>query len=281
MPQVSLVVCVYQQGDLLERLLRNSHHWCDDIVIVHDGPDTTDVSQVAARHAARFFERPRCFTHEPQWPFSWEACRNDWILLFDADEFPSVELVEWLKQFQRGPEPAPDVSGFTCIWPLWDGRRAVTSGWPTGRIFMIDRRKVRYFGMGENRPEPEGHFQDIPLVLHHQPIRKSFGVGNVLFRGQAYRWRSAIAEALMGKPTDLPCWRWISPEWPDFWRQLIAHPLRHSVSSLLRFPFRQLRSMRTANQRPLVSACLNPAVHHCLLGIQVFIEKLRRGFQAR
>ena len=101
MPAVTLVVCVYQQRDLLARLIRESAGCFDDLVVVHDGPDTTDVRTVVETAGGRFFERPHEFQQEPHWPFAWGQAKHDWILRFDADEFPSADMKTWLKSFKK------------------------------------------------------------------------------------------------------------------------------------------------------------------------------------
>lgn len=227
------------------------------------------------QHGGRYFEGPRCDQQEPHWPFAWWQARHDWILRLDADEFPSEELKDWLRQFRNGPEPAPDISGYTCIWPLWNGRKTVTTRWPDGRIFLIHKQRVRFFGMVEQVPIPDTYYQPLEFVLHHQPKRRSYGVHNILFRSQAYNWRRVIAQSLMGKPTDLACWRWTSDEWPSPWNWIRRHPLRYSIRSLIWFPFCQLKDMLTANELPNASACLNPGLHHFMLGLRVFLEKRR------
>jgi hypothetical protein len=282
MPALSMVVCVRGEARLFERLLRETTGCYDDLVVVHDGPADTDGSQGIERfvvqHNGRFFVRPRAFQQEPHWPFAWEQAKHDWILRLDTDEFPSEELKAWLRQFRDSPEPK-DISGYTCIWPLWNGRRTVTMRWPAGRIFLLHRRRVRFFGMAEQVPIPDTLFEPLDLVLNHQPNRKSYGVRNVLLRRQAYLWRRVIAQSLMGKPTDLACWRWTSDEWPEFWRNLRLHPLRHSFVSLARFPVHQFRGMLAVGEVPLISECLNPALHHFMLGLRVLVEKRNRGMQ--
>ncbi|HEV2045251.1 MAG TPA: hypothetical protein VGQ95_01500 [Chthoniobacterales bacterium] len=321
MPAISLVVCLYKERDVVERLLHETSGVYDDLVVVHDGPErgsgsgikdqTAEIEetppainfselsansalpdgytapsgspkpgsihQLVMQYNGRFFEGPRCFQQEPHWPFSWWQAKNDWILRLDADEFPSRELIEWLHRFRDSPEPKNDISGYTCIWPLWDGRRAVTRRWPDGRIFLFHRQRVRFFGMVEQVPIPDTCYQPIELILNHQPKRKSYGVLNILFREQAYNWRRVIAKSLIGKPTDLACWRWTLNEWPEFWCNLRRHPLRHSLVSLLRFPVHQFRGMLAVGQVPLISECLNPALHHFMLGLRVFVEKRKQG----
>jgi hypothetical protein len=39
MTQISLVVCLYKERDLLERLLQHAEGCYDDLVVVHDGPE--------------------------------------------------------------------------------------------------------------------------------------------------------------------------------------------------------------------------------------------------
>src|SRR6266568_303553 len=139
MPDVSLVVCVFKEGDLLARLLQYAAGLYDDLVVVHDGPDETNGRALVEKTGGRFFEAPRDFQQEPHWPLAWEKAAHDWILRLDADELPSEELKAWLQKFRTGPEPPEVISGFTCVWPLWNGTRAVSQRWPAGRHFLFHR----------------------------------------------------------------------------------------------------------------------------------------------
>jgi len=310
MPAISLVVCLYRERTHLERLLKETEGCYDDLVVVHDGremghdagplgkPAAIDyaalpkdapcpvgyespptparpgsIHALVQEHGGHFFEGGRSFQQEPHWPFAWWQARHDWILRLDADEFPSAELRAWLQAFRLAPEPT--CAGFTCIWPLWDGRCALDSRWPGGRVFLLNRTKARFFGMVEQMPIPDTRWKPIDLVLHHQPVGKSYGIRNILLRRQAYRWRREIARSLMDPPTDLPCWRWTSVEWPEPWKSLRRRPLRHGISALVRYPFHQSRSMHKAGLVPNLSAALNPALHHFMLGLRVQAEKLR------
>src|SRR4051812_6413853 len=100
MPPVSLVCCVYKERDLLIRLLEQSEGCYDELIIVHDGPDTANVRSVAQRFGAKFFERPRLGSLESQSPFAWQQASHDWIFRPDADEFPSIELKHWIQNFR-------------------------------------------------------------------------------------------------------------------------------------------------------------------------------------
>ena len=275
MPPLSLIICVSNERDLLTRCLREGRSCCDDLVVVHDGPDATDVRSVVESYGGRFYERPQQYQQEPHWPFAWNEAKHDWILRLDADEFPSPELREWLMSFRTAPEPGESVSGYTCEWPLWNGRRAVTKHWPDGRIFLFSKRRVRFFGMAEMVPVADARYEPLKRVLHHQPKRRSYGIGNIVFREQAYRWRSMIAQSLSGTPKDLTNWRWDSPDWPPLWESLRRRPLKYSLVNLFWFPLCQAKNMLRAGELPRPAACLNPGLHHFLLGLRVCREKRR------
>lgn len=255
MPELSLVVCIYRQRELLQRMLRHAEGCFDELVVVHDGPDDSDVRSLVESHpGSRFFERPRRFQQEPHWPFAWGKARHNWILRWDADEFPGPALREWLQAFRRQADPPEDVSGFTCIWPLWDGHRARTSRWPR-RIALIDRRRVRHIGLADQAPIPDGRFIELDLVLHHEPPNAAFGVCYTIANAKVRRWHSEIAHSLLDKPTDLPCWRWDKPEWPSKWEQIRRRPLLTALTRLVLSPLWNAREM-IGYREPLRLSCL-------------------------
>jgi hypothetical protein len=265
MPAISLVVCVLGERELLGRLLKEAAGCYDDLVVIHDGPEKDNVGDLVRAHGGCFYEHRFSGGEEGLWAFAWGKAACNWILRLDADEFPSREMKEWLKEFRHSPEPNPETSGFTCIWPLWDGKQAVTERWPEGRIFLFNRQSVRHFGLQEQTPIPDGVFRPLPLVLHHQPSRKSYGLHNVLCRPTAYRWRRTLINGLLGKPTDLPCWRWTDPAWPEHWEILRRQPLRTGFKRLLMFPIRTARAQWRAERRVTFGNALNSAVFHFLV----------------
>ncbi len=274
MPPISLVVCVYKEGDLLQRLLQHMAGNYDDLVVVHDGPDTTQVRAIVERAGGRFFAGGREYQQEPHWPFAWGLARHDWILRLDADEFPSPELHRWLHDFRQQPDPPPEVSGYTCIWPLWDGTRAVSRVWPAGRNFFFDRRRVRFFGMVEQVPVADGHYLPLSLVLEHQPRRKSYGLYNVVARRQAWHWRDRIAHSLLGPPTGLNCWRWPQEAWPPEWEQIRQRPWRTAVYRLTVNVLRGMRDQWRQEGKVFPFAALANPVHHALICVRYW--QLRR-----
>ncbi len=265
MPAITLVVCVHLQRDLLERLLRESQGCYDELIVLHDIPDVQDVHAVVQAAGGRFFERQPIFLQEPHWPFAWGQAKHDWILRLDADEFPGAGLKQWLQAFRHMPEPSAEISGYTCIWPLWNGQRAVSKKWPADRLFLFHKQRVRFFGMCEQSPVPDGRCEPLGLILHHEPPnRKIYGVWNMFFRGQSRRGHEYIARCLLGKPTDLVCWRWESEAWPGHWEQMRRRPWRTVLKCLTIEPLRTMRSQWKAERRFFFTATINGSIYRML-----------------
>jgi hypothetical protein len=270
MPAISLVVCIYQQRDLLERLIREARGCYDELLAVHDGPDAVNIKELVEKWHGQFVENARIGSLEGQSPFAWAKAEHDWILRLDADEFPSEEMKKWLQRFREAPEPEGNISGYTCIWPLWNGHRTVSKRYAPGRIFLFNRQRVRFFGMVEQVPIADARWQALEIILEHRPRRKSYGLANLLFRPQAYHWRRMIAQALLGKPTDLPSWRWTSEKWPRVWEEIRMRPLRTAFYRLLVWPLFTLRDMWRTERRIFPVAALSGGIHHCLIALEYF-----------
>jgi hypothetical protein len=229
-----------------------------------------------------FYERPLEYQQEPHWPFAWGRAAHNWILRLDADEFPSEEMKQWLHEFRKGIEPEKSISGYTCIWPLWNGQRTISRKLPGNRNFLFNRQRVRFFGMVEQVPVADGYYEPLELILHHQPRRKSYGLLNLLARRQAYRWRACIAQSLLGKPTDLHCWRWTSEDWPADWEEIRHRPVRSFFSLLILGTLRTVRDQWKMEQRIYPAAAISGPIHHALICVaycKACLQRTMRGAQ--
>jgi hypothetical protein len=270
MPAISLVVCVHLQRDLLERLLRESGGCYDDLVVVHDGPDTAGIRAMVEAAGGRFFERKREHQQEPHWPFAWEQAKHDWILRLDADEFPADEMKLWVGKFRQAAEPSAEISGYTCIWPLWNGKHQVSQKWPAGRLFLFNKQRVRFFGMCEQTPIPDGKCEALDLVLRHQPRRKSYGLYNMLIRKESRRVADIIARNLRGKPTDLACWRWHEENWPPHWEGIRRQPLSTAFKRLVKGTFSDLKNQWRMERRLFPVAAIGGPLHGATICLKFF-----------
>lgn len=277
MPKISLVVCVHKQRKFLERLIRESEGCYDELIVEHDIPDEENAREIVEAAGGRFFELKPIFLHEVHWPFLWGQAKHDWIFRMDSDEFPGVELRKWLQDFRRAPEPEPGISGYACNWPLWNGKKQVSRRWPTDHVFLFNKNRVRYFGMCEQGVVPEGKYISLDLTLHHQPVRSTYNLRNSLFRKQSTAGQTHIAKCLLGKPTDLPCWRWTDENWPREWEQIRSRPLKTAVKRLVMGTFRGLRSQWRVERRFFPFAAIGNPAYHVLMCLKYWRMRKKAG----
>jgi hypothetical protein len=79
---------------------------------------------------------------------------------------------------------------------------------------------------------------------------------------------------LLGKPTDLQCWRWDSEAWPEEWEIIRRRPLHTGWSRLTRGIFRGLREQWKHEKKFFPSAVINSPIHHALICLKFW--QLRR-----
>lgn len=317
---ISLVVCLRGERDLLERLLSHVEGCYDDLVVIHDGMEgresrwtpvvpsldlaidwglvsndaplpvvfiqnqTSAVSGSLREYieglGGRFFEHPRIGSLEGQSPFAWWAARHNWILRLDADEFPSEQLKQWLINFRSKPVAITDISGYTCIWPFWNGYMAVGDKWPDKRIFLFNKANVKMVGIPEMTPVGDGQWIPVPLVLHHIPKRKSYGFRNILWRRQAWVWRMLIAQSLLKSPLALPRWNWSESVWPPPFSLMANTPIRYALKTFfLGWRWSTKNILKYRMWRVLYYA---PAFgwHHVLICFNVFGLRISQKYKA-
>ena len=353
MPKISLVVCLYKERDLLERLLQQAEGCYEDLVVVHDWVEETipgediggrrsiqssstinspsvinhqsqcyeegwkspedlslkepnappieiardyaelpksaplptgyrlkiglpqpgSIHELVNRYGGRFYEGPRCFQQEPHWPFAWWAAKHDWILRLDADEYPSKDLHQWLRNFRSSANPLD--SGFLSIWPLWSGKKEIWCQRQASRLFLFNLKQIRFFGMAEHSPVSTiSTFVPLPLLIHHRPKRKSYGCINLLLRKQAYRWRSVIACSIKGSPKDLPCWCQEDHTWPKHWQDIRDRPIIIGAIRLLTAPVFQFIYETRRGSEFVPDAYIGTGMHQFLMSLTYFFKRI-------
>ena len=349
MIKISLVVCLYKERDLLERLLTQCDGCYDDLIVVHDGveyqnlngesgecgksfkasaiipsvryspdwqtpeslslkkpeapsvelaldyaemapnapiptgyrlvegdPVSGSIHELVAQHGGSFYEGPRCFQQEPHWPFAWWVAKHEWIFRLDADEFPNEDLKEWIISFRKGPEtnlPA----GYLCIWTQWDGEKELPSGSDASRLFFFNKKRVNFFGMVEHTPMLEGEVIPLNLLLHHRPMRPSYGLKNLLFRKQNAIWKKVIASSLMGTPLQLPRWRYSSEQWSPHWSYIREHPIQKIFSSLTIGPIRDIVHGIKKGRKIRVNDVMATVLHQSLMALAYYRTRCSKG----
>lgn len=272
MPRVSLIVILHGDRIPLERLMQESSECYDELLVIHDGEDFQDVRTLVAMYGGRFIERPRAYSQEPHVPFALENASHDWILRFDSDEYPSVELRSWLKHFRRSEDVPGNVSGYRFICPAWNGRRAITRNWPNKYMRLFHRERVRLVGVAEQAPVADFESKAEPMRFHHEPSVASQGIRNIL-KPRNRQIRRNLVAALAGSPLNHPRWRYESDRWPAGWQQVKDHPIRTAFFRLVVWPPRQALAMILSRDFPWPSVFTHAAIFHACVCFGVWRQQ--------
>ena len=98
----------------------------------------------------------------------------------------------------------------------------------------------------------------------------------MLRRSKVRRWYKIIAEALQGKPTDLPCWRWDSPDWPPRWERIRRRPVFTALTPMVLSPLGNLREMISCGECPKPWLVVSFPLQHVMMCLH-FIRVRRKN----
>lgn len=167
---VSVVMIARNEAAHIERAVRSAA-FADDIVIV-DAKSTDRTAELARAGGARVVER--AWTNfGDQRNFSLSQAKHDWVLVLDADEAITSELVSWLKDFFAAGRDRAGAYGFKIKRAEYFlGRRIYGACWnPSYQDRFFRRDKARYVGEIHEYPEVEGGMQLAPetALIEHNP----------------------------------------------------------------------------------------------------------------
>ena len=134
--EIHLPTCLQSLGDF-------------DEVIVVDSYSTDRTKEICERTGTRFFQHPfEGFGAQRNWALEHTNPRNDWVLILDADERVSGELLEELRSLMNS---IPSDVGAYCLkrqFYLWGRWLKRSSGYPVWLVRLVHKHKVRYANRG-------------------------------------------------------------------------------------------------------------------------------------
>jgi glycosyltransferase involved in cell wall biosynthesis len=199
---------VHNEEAIVERCLRSLAGLDAEILVIHDGPCADRTLEVARGYTPHVFERPFVGHGDGHRVFAYQQARGEWLLAIDADEFLSDEMARALPELMA----RDDVSAYQFVWPIWDGRRALTSDGPL-RVALMRRSAIEMVGAIQNGPLVHGRVEARPEVLHHQPAYNNFTWRTAMTKQR--RWARLHAEELTRPFSELPTFNYSGPtEWP-------------------------------------------------------------------
>jgi len=149
----------------LERLLRHTYNFVDEIVVV-DGCSSDRTVEVAEKFGAKIFRRKAWGFVEPDRMFAINQCKSSWILYLDVDELPSISLLRDIKMITNKAD-AEGVAGFYIRRiNLIKGEINLPLEY---QLRLYRRDKVLYKGIVHEMPKIRGKISYLPetyFIIH-------------------------------------------------------------------------------------------------------------------
>jgi glycosyltransferase involved in cell wall biosynthesis len=201
---VAIVACNEEERlpDCLE-----SAGFADEIVLV-DGGSRDRTVEIARRFGCRVSEQPwQGFARQKQ--LAVDRCRNDWVLILDADERVPPETAVSLRQLTLGDDCPTAAFSFTRR-NIFHGRWIRRCGWWPDRVTrLVDRRRGRFSTrLVHEQWLADGPVEPLEASLEHRSFRgyadllvklqrySSLSAREMLAAGDTARWWSGPAHGL-------------------------------------------------------------------------------------
>ena len=161
---LSVAIITKDEAENLPDCLK-SVAFADQIVVVDSG-STDDTVKVALACGCEVFDEPWC-GFGPQKQRAVDKCRNDWVLILDADERLPHETAEAIRGIVDNP---PKASGFSFPRKnYFQGRWIKHAGWWPDRVVRLFRRDSGCLSLSQvhERVEVRGKVVALPVPLEH------------------------------------------------------------------------------------------------------------------
>jgi glycosyltransferase involved in cell wall biosynthesis len=177
--------------------------WCDDVIVVDSfSSDTTEAISRAA--GARFFQNHFTgFGDQRNWALEHCSPRHQWVLILDADERVTPELVA---EFRARVASSPaDIGAYRLRrrFHMWGRWLRWSSLYPTWVVRLVHRDRVRYVNRGHAETQDvQGRIADLDSDLIDENLK---GIDDWFARQN--RYSSKDAEHELQQTTDALPWR--------------------------------------------------------------------------
>lgn len=172
--KISVVIAAKNEEAYLPAALA-SVNFSDDIVVVNDNSADRTVD-IARAGGARVFDR-KLDGFASQKNFGINKAAHDWVLILDADERLTSDLVTAIQEL----EPEPGVVAYRFAWKNYLGDKWLSHGglYPDYHVRLFDRRKARY---GDREIHEELEIQGETQTLGGDVVHLTYGDTGAYFQ---------------------------------------------------------------------------------------------------
>ncbi len=246
--------------------------WCDDVIIV-DSYSSDGTEAICRAAGARFAQHAFTgFGDQRNWALDHVPPRHDWVLILDADERVTPDLVTELRSLI--PSVAADVGAFRIRrrFHLWGRWLRYSSLYPTWVVRLVHRERVRYTNRGHaETQEVQGRIADLAHDLIDENIK---GLDDWFERQCRYAAKDAAYE-LAAEHTPLPWRRGLFGGVLERRAMLKRLAARVPVRPLLYFLYSYLLRLGFLDGRDGLQFCLMKALYQRMVQIRKY--DLRRA----
>lgn len=122
---ISVLINTRNEDRWIELTIASVSAWADEVVVV-DMESSDETVAIAERMGARVHSHPNVGFVEPAREFGVSVCQGDWVLVLDADEFPTNALLNRLREVsEKDQADVVDVAMETWIF----GAPIQVAGW--------------------------------------------------------------------------------------------------------------------------------------------------------
>lgn len=166
--------------------------WCDDIIVV-DSFSVDATATICREAGVRFFQnRFTGFGDQRNWALDNCLPRHDWVLILDADERVTPELVEEMCTGLGGSDNEIGAYRIRRRFHMWGRWLKHSSLYPTWVVRLIHRARVRYVNRGHaETQEVRGAIVDLRSDLIDENLK---GIDEWFDRQNRYAAKDAAFE---------------------------------------------------------------------------------------
>ena len=166
--------------------------WCDDVIVV-DSYSSDRTGEICRDAGVRFFQHPfEGFGSQRNWALDTTEPKHDWVLILDADERVTPELVRELAGILVSPPPEVGAYRIKRRFHLWGRWLRYSSLYPTWVVRIVHKERVRYINRGHaETQEVRGETRELIHDLIDENLK---GIDEWFERQNRYSGRDAAYE---------------------------------------------------------------------------------------
>ena len=173
---LSVCMIIKNEEKVLERILKQTILFADEIIIVDTGSDDSS-KEIARKYTNNIYDFEWCDDFSAARNFSFSKAKCEYIMWLDADDFISEENVERIKQLKN---KKTDIDVFMCKYLIaFDENNTPTFEYYRERI-LKNCDYLKWSGFVHEAVSIKGNIEYLDIEIEHRKIEKDRDVSRNL-----------------------------------------------------------------------------------------------------